>query len=124
MLTSERSSLRRFAALALGGICDPGTAGALVDAIAASQRASGDDSESRVAAEAVAKALSGILAKSAALIPPSVLQRIVAMPGSLQARLVTGTGAADSVQQSMNWNVVQDLARQELQRRGISEARP
>jgi HEAT repeat protein len=124
MLTSERSSLRRFAALALGGICDPGTAGALVDAITASQRASGDDSDSCVAAEAAVKALSGMLTKSAASIPPNVLQRIVAMSGSLQAGFVTGTGAADSLQQPMNWNVVQDLARQELHRRGISEERP
>ena len=85
-LTSERSSLRRFAALALGGICDPGTAGALVEAIAASQRASGDDSESCVAAEAAVRALAGIVTKSLASMPPNILQRIAAMPASRAQR--------------------------------------
>jgi HEAT repeat protein len=108
MLSSERTSLRALAASALQKIGDPGSAGALVDATAAGRRAPGDDSDSRAAAETAAKALLGVLSESAAAIPPDVLQRIVAM----------------NAQQVAGWNDVQDLARRELHRRGVSEVCP
>jgi HEAT repeat protein len=124
MLTSERASLRRLAATALEKIGDPGAAGAIVDAIAAGRRARADDSESRVAAEAAARALIGLLSKAAAHIPPDVLQRIAAMPALNPAGAMTGTGDADARQMSVDWNFVRDLAHREMHQRGISEVRP
>jgi HEAT repeat protein len=108
LLSSERASLRALAASALEKIGDPGSAGALAEAIAAGRRAPPDDSESRVATEAAARALLGVLSKSAASVPPDSLRRIVGMPAP----------------KSAGWNDVQDLARREMLRRGISEVCP
>lgn len=111
LVSSEHSSVRRLAAVALGRIGDAAAVEALLDACRPGRDPSGEDSESCAAMEAAVEALALALSASADSIPQTTLERILSAPAPDSPRTDPNPASQNT------WASVRDLARKSLQRR-------
>ncbi len=110
------ASAQRLSAEAIGEIGDPGSVGVLSEAISANKDTTTDYPDPHDIARSACVALSRILAQSAGGCRTDDLRQVAEVPDALLRRPGAHPGPHDGV---VDCAGIRDLARQELQRRGI-----